>query len=586
MLDSTRQLTAVPGQTRLPERAATGPTPCVDAPPMVDGAAGVRGRWALALSGTRLRRGLGVVLVAGSVGYLWWLASALNTRVWWLSVPFVAANAYLVMLLLVSLANNWSRSPLRTQGTRSSPADHGDPPVVAVLVPTWNEPAWMLGRTVRSVLAQDWPHGRLVLVVGDDGDRPAIRDLVRKLAAEFPTAHLHYHLPPVKGSSERRGDAKDGNLNSMLDRVRVEHPDIAYVETRDADDLVGDRLFLRHTVGLLGRQPDVGYVQTAKDALVSTGDPFGNRRTFFYRGIMLSRDAGGAAFPCGSGLVWRLDALLAIGGFPTWNLVEDLYSGYLALQRGYRGRYLPILGALAQTAPEDVPNVYQQLGTWALDTLRIFFWRPPWRTRLRWRQRLHFVEMGLFYLSALPTLALIVVPALCLLFDVRALRVDPLAHAVACWAYTMLITAFTFVLGNGTPWREMVRAKQIWVGLTFVYARACVRALWYGPGRKPVYRVTRKFRRPGIYLWQVAPHLATLALLGAALSYHLWTHGAPAAVDLSTLDLGSIFWVLLYGNILAAFVRRSWYGIRARPVEVTDGGGGTWSVTGTGGPAA
>lgn len=551
---------------------ATKARPRVALPATIDGATGVRGRWALALSGTPFRRGLGVVLVAGSVGYLGWLASALNIRAWWVSVPFVAANAYLVVLLMVSLVNNWSRTPLRAIGVPPPDGYTDDLPVVAVLVPTWNEPAWMVGRTVRSVLGQDWPHDRLVLLVGDDGDRPAIRDLVRDLAAEFPTARLYYHLPAAKGSRERRGDAKDGNLNSMLDRVRVEHPEVAYIETRDADDLVGDHHFLRHTVGLLRRQPDVGYVQTAKDALVSAGDPFGNRRTFFYRGIMLSRDAGGAAFPCGSGLVWRLDSLLAIGGFPTWNLVEDLYSGYLALQRGYRGRYLPILGALAQTAPEDVPNVYQQLGTWALDTLRIFFWRPPWRTRLRWRQQLHFVEMGLFYLSALPTLALIVVPALCLLFDVRALRVDPLAHALVCWAYTTLITGFTFVLGNGTPWQEMVRAKQVWVGLTFVYARACVRAMWYGPRRKPVYRVTRKFRRPGVYLWQVTPHLATLVLLGAALTYHLWTHGAPTALDLSTLDLGSMFWVLLYGTVLAAFVRRSWYGVRTRQPEVADGG--------------
>jgi cellulose synthase (UDP-forming) len=70
--------------------------------------------------------------------------------------------------------------------------------------------------------------------------------------------------------------------------------------------------------------------QTIKDALVSPGDPFGNRRTAFYRGILLSRDAAGAAPPLGSGLVWRLHHLVAIGGFPTWSLLEDVYSGYLA----------------------------------------------------------------------------------------------------------------------------------------------------------------------------------------------------------------------------------------------------------------
>ena len=74
------------------------------------------------------------------------------------------------------------------------------------------------------------------------------------------------------------------------------------------------------------------------------GDPFGFRHEpFFYRGCMLARNAANAVFPCGSGLVWRPpDALLDIGGFPAWNLVEDLHSGVLALRRGWRGVYLPI----------------------------------------------------------------------------------------------------------------------------------------------------------------------------------------------------------------------------------------------------
>ena len=517
-----------------------------------------RAPWALALARSPLRRGVGVLLVAGSLGYLGWLIATLNHTYWWLAWPFMVANLALVTLLLVSLINNWSRSPLRDPPPPQPPTEF---PLVAVLVPTVNEPAWMLARTLRSVLDQHWPHHRLVLVVGDDGHRAPIRDLARELAAEYPDVVVHYVRPPRPGSPDRRGAAKAGNLNAMLDLVVAHHPEVAYVETRDADDLAADPYFLRHTVDVLEREPDVAYVQTIKDALVSPGDPFGNRRTFFYRGIMLSRDAGGATFPCGSGLVWRREALQAIGGFPTWNLVEDLYSGYLALQHGYRGRYLPVVGALAQTAPEDIPNVYQQLGTWALDTLRIFFWRPPWRVRgLTWRQRLHFTEMGLFYLSALPTVVLMLVPAACLLLDVRVLRVDPLQHALLSWGYTTLITVFTFLLGNGTPWREMMRAKQVWVGLVFVYLRSAWRALRHGPDRKPAYRPTRKVRRPGVYLWHVAPHLTVLTLLAGAVGYHVASHlpGDPLA-----MDLGSLFWVTFYSGMLLGFIRRSWYGVGA-----------------------
>jgi cellulose synthase (UDP-forming) len=117
--------------------------------------------------------------------------------------------------------------------------------------------------------------------------------------------------------------------------------------------------------------PTTAYVQTIKDAKVSPGDPFGNRQTFFYKGLMFSKHASNAVFPCGSGLVWRKEQLGKIGGFPTWNLVEDLYSGYVAMQHGFKNSYLPIVGAIGQVAPEDIPNVYKQLGTWALDTFRV-----------------------------------------------------------------------------------------------------------------------------------------------------------------------------------------------------------------------
>ena len=119
-------------------------------------------------------------------------------------------------------------------------------------------------------------------------------------------------------------------------------------------------------------------------------------QSYFYRGLLLSKHACDSVFPCGSGLIWSKQPLEKIGGFPTWNLVEDLYSGYVAMQHGFKGSYLPIVGAIGQTAPEDIPNFYKQLGTWALDTLRIFLWKDPWQVKgLTFQQRMHFTELGL-----------------------------------------------------------------------------------------------------------------------------------------------------------------------------------------------
>ena len=81
--------------------------------------------------------------------------------------------------------------------------------------------------------------------------------------------------------------------------------------------------------------------------------------------------------PGGSGSCVAPLGLELIGGFPTWNLVEDLDSGYELLRRGGRGLYLPVVGSIAQSAPEDVPNLYKQRGTWALDSARLFLFKNP-----------------------------------------------------------------------------------------------------------------------------------------------------------------------------------------------------------------
>lgn len=510
-----------------------------------------------------VRRSVGVTLLVASTIYIGWIIVDLAVVDLWLSLPFLLANTFLVALLFITVCNNWHRLPADV----SAPEPCAEPQV-AVIVPTYNEPVDMLRRTLESVLAQNWPHERLVLVIGDDGRRGAVREMVDDLQELHPSSLLHYHLPPPKRTPERRGDAKDGNLNSMLDFVLRRYPSAEFVETRDADDLVGDRDFLRHTVGRLVGRPQVAYVQTIKDSLVSRGDPFGNRRRFFYRGIMLSRASTDSAFPCGSGLVWRKSHLQRIGGFPTWNLVEDLYSGYLALQHGLRGAYVPIAGAVGQVAPEDIPNVYKQLGTWAMDTLRIFFWRSPLTAPgLSFRQRLQFLELGLFYISSIPTLVLILTPTLCLLFDVRMFRTAPVAHIGYSVFYVSLLATFMFVLGNGTSWREVWRAKQMWVGMMFVYINACLRAVFYGPSRKPEYRVTRKVHRAGLYLKEVAPHILLVVLIGVALVRHIARQLSGGG--LAGVDPGSTFWAVNYGILLLGFIRRSWFGLgrAARPEE-------------------
>jgi cellulose synthase (UDP-forming) len=494
-------------------------------------------------------RAAGIALALATAWYVPWVLGHLNWRVPWLSVPFALASLMTAAMSLVTAINHWQR-----RVPQRHPVPPGKESPVAIIIPTYGEAGRMVYETARSVLAQDYPQDRLCVVISDDAHRQSVRAVARQLGREYPDARVVYHQPPRRNDPRRRGEAKAGNLNSALEALQIYAPEATFVETRDADDLVGDEGFLRQAVGQLLTDPQIAYVQTIKEAVVSPGDPFGNLEPLFYRGAMLARNAANAVFPCGSGLVWRREALDDIGGFPTWNLVEDLQSGVEALRHGWHGIYLPIVGAVGQTAPEDVPNAMKQRGTWALDTMRLSFWGD--KRGLSLRQHVQFSELGLFYLLSFAVLVFAVTPVFALLFGLFPLITTDAAYAVHFWPYAAAVELLLVCLSDGLPYESLWRARQTWLGTAPTYAVAAILALVYGPKRKPHYRVTRKEHVHRVYWRESLPQiLLFLALIGASL-YHLATHAL-----LVTADLGSLFWAAFFVLALSRSVRNVWHGV-------------------------
>ena len=498
----------------------------------------------------RAIRASGVLLVVLMSAYLPWMFGHLNSAVAWLAWPFAAASVLSALCLALSVFNGW-----HSRVTAPRPLTHLIVPEVAVIIPTWGEPVPMVLRTVLSVLEQNYPADRLHVVVSDDAHNP-------DLACALDGLGVSYHEPPPRYAPGRDGAAKAGNLNSALAHVAERFPGVTYIETRDADDELGTVKFLRHTVGQLEGGERLAFVQTIKEAQVSAGDPFVNLDGQFYRSQLLSRNAANATFPCGSGVIWRLAALEQIGGFPTWNLVEDLQSGVEALRRGWRGCYLPIVGAVAQHSPEDVANVFKQRGTWAIDTVRLMIWGNL--RGLNIRQRLQFSETLLFYLHAFTVLVYVPCTAL------SCLGYLPLsASASSCLLHLMpyaLAAELRLMILNQpfadrrrrqrSPLRAFWRLKLIWLGLAPVYILACCKALLGGPHRKPIYRITRKDTDVRWYWRETLPHVLLATLIPAAFVTALLTSRLPSLPLLLTTG----YWGIVNTAALGGFVARGWFG--------------------------
>lgn len=491
---------------------------------------------------------IGIILLISGLIYISWLHTVLNLETPLFSL-FVLLTAYVGFISSIFLViNNWSWSQPKPKSLSL-----GQEPKVAIIVPTWKEPVQMVSNTVTSILNQNFPKEKMVLIISDDDANPEMHSMIQALHKRYPMTELIYHIPEPKNSPNRVGEGKAGNLNSAMQIVNARE-DIHFVETRDADDLVHDPNFLRITLAYLVTEQKLAFVQTIKDVITPKGDPFGAKQKLFYRSLMLSKNAAGAVFPCGSGLVWRKAALNDIGGFPAWNIVEDFQSGIEALRRGWKSLYVPIVGAMGQVAPEDIPNLYKQRGVWALDAMRFLFWGK--KKGLSFKQLMHFIEPGFFYSAYAIYFFQAAVPILSLSTGTYPVLTDPITYFLHVTPH--IIAAYLLVISlirrQDLSLANIVRSFQIWIGLGPVYLKAFILALFWGPNKKPKYVVTRKIQKEGLFLLNVLPQLILISLAAFGMIYEI-----SVSESFFTTDYVTILWALFYTLALGHSISISFY---------------------------
>jgi cellulose synthase (UDP-forming) len=421
-----------------------------------------------------------------------------------------------------------------------APALPRDLPYVAVIIPTYGEAADIVENTVAAVTQLHYAADRLYVLVSDDGRSEAISQMARR-----------YEVDYIEGP---RQDAKAGNLNSALAYLETAYPQASFVVTQDADEIL-DPAFLQKTLGYF-EDDKVAFVQTPKEAIVPPRDPFGSRDRVFYDTVQPGRNGSNAAFSCGSGVIWRISAVKSIGGFSTWNLVEDLTTSYQLHCAGFRSEYHNEILSIG-LAPDDVPGMLKQRGTWAVDTWRLFLFDNPWRRKsLGIRQRLQYLELGLFYVtSAVFTPLLIVTPVLSLATGIFL----PIEGA-ALFPWMGFILAYYLVLARGYLAR-LLRMWQYWIGHGPTYAKA----FWIATRArttKPAYQVTRKTRVSGFYGYLLWPQFLFLFASTAVILRAIFA--MPEANVMSRLS--NIAVLLLLMTLMGGICQASFYGVSGKEV--------------------
>ncbi len=462
------------------------------------------------MNGMHVKKWMMLALILNAI-YLVWLIPHIQG---WQGVVFYGAEVGLISSLVLSAVCLWNRPY-----TQKNPKPLTDKPWVDIFVTCYNEPKAMIEKTL---LAATWiRYQKKKIFVLDDGHRKEIKKLAKK-----------YHVKYI--SRKDPIDAKAGNLNNAM-----QYTNSPFILILDADH-VTEPTILDDLLPYFGNSQRIAYITTKQRFDVHEQD-FNNDH-LFYNYMQSSKNVDGCAISTGSGVIYRRSAIEEIGGFATWNMVEDLTTSYTLNQHGFKSIYInkPYTTGLA---PQDLKNIYKQRGTWAVDTLRLFFHANPLLAKkLTWRQRLHYLEMCWSYI-----VSAIFIPML-FAFPVLSLFTNfPFVEAGFEYILFRAPGAIATIALFGTLNRGFEN-NQFWIGMWPVYLKSIFLAL---RKKKMQYKVTEKLEAHGRRVRLILPQLTLFGLGILGIVYNLAVYGFTELTYVNSMWIAIEAWwvhpIILYG---------------------------------------
>lgn len=483
---------------------------------------------------TRAQR-LAVFAIVTGLAYIAWVWRSVDWHHPGIASAFVVAETCTLLLFTMAAAGSW-RLRFKPEEADMTPL----PEAVDILITVCGEPLPIVTRTIEAATRITW-HGPLQICVLDDGGSAEVEALARQHGVTYRSRRREQH--PM-------ADAKAGNLNFGLSVTSG-----AYVLTLDADHVPSPAIVERLAPYLT--LPKVAFVQSKQSFIVPEQDPFYSEDPVFYDTLQKGFDAHDTVLSCGSGVLYRRAALNSIGGFITWNVVEDLTTSYELHSHGWKSLYYPYPLSVG-LAPDTLIGVYRQRSQWALDTLRLMFWRCPlFRQTLSWPKRLNYFVIGFSYLTAG--------------------FIAPLFYAIPVWGYLtgeVLLTGhevqfavwrsfyfLTMTLALRWMFKDHQPGKQfqMLVGLFPVYMLSAWRALLYR-NRKPEYHANNAGteRREWPTAVALLPQLVLLIANAVGPFYALVADSASLRIIAANAPVSALAIWSLSHVCFAAFNRRLW----------------------------
>ena len=486
-----------------------------------------------------------LLVLALSVRYFVWRTFATLNFSHWTSTVFsivlysVEAVSFLSCCLYL-VQTIWSSEKRRTAEANRYEHDviSGDyAPSVDVFIPTYNEPDYIVRRTVIGCQSMDYPNKTIYLL--DDTRRPAMRSLAAELGCEYITRPTNEH-------------AKAGNLNHALLQTSGE-----LITVMDAD-FVPFKNFLNRTIG---------FFQRSKIALVQTPQSFYNpdyhARNLglehflpndlenFYGTLQPHRDVANSVICCGSSYVVRREAIEAIGGYYTRCCVEDFQTSLVMLTRGFRIVYLNETLSMGESTRTFADFIDQRL-RWLQGNLQVYYCTdevPMW-TKLTLIQQSYLISQMIHCFQSVLRVVFLLTPLISVY-----LGISPYVASFSeiCYYFLPFWILHVSVYGWATHYRISYFWNEFYETVFCFAGLKRLGLVLFNPFIK-ASQVTRKgvkANSKNYNIWAIAPFLFLLALTLLIIVCQVFGYYQGLWVRINSNSAVLIFW-LIYNAVLMA----------------------------------
>lgn len=457
-----------------------------------------------------------------AIGYIGWCVVNANWDCWYAVLPFLGSEIFFLFHYFLWVHLLWHKRYHRPEGVPAAV-----PFTVDIFIPVCREPLAFIRNTVAAAVRINYEKKTVYLL--DDGEDNEVQQLAREFQVEYFRRTTNEHR-------------KAGNLNHALAKT---HGDL--ILALDADQVCKPEI-IDSIIGYFNYDK-VAFVQTAQSFILPKNDPWGNSDSVFYQAMQSGKDAANSAISCGNGVMYRRKALEGIGGFATWNLVEDLQTSMKLHDKGWTSIYHDTPFTIGH-APTDVLTHLKQRWQWSVDSLRLFFWDNPLKHKgLSWSQKLQYFHFGYNYISFGVCLPVFFTLPIWALFTHKFMLSAPL------WKYALARLPYfiVYIIANKSLTNKLNNFKvfQCQAMLFPVYFNATLTAL-NCRHHLPTYAVTSKTATDhtlGVRFRAALPHLVFIVLSLAAAFY-----GAYTIKDDIWFLLVNVFWCLWTVSALSRFI--------------------------------